>query len=98
MSRPKNYYYGYVKKLLMMYDDLPHDSMQMSIFRDAVNRTVKQVRELPNGDERIEAVVEVLMKKRKTYEGYAMQIHVCEQVVKRWVSSFINQVGKNAGY
>ncbi len=68
--------------------------ISMKAMRDAEAETLK----LPNGELRMKAVRDVLIKKTKTYEGVALEVNYNWRTVQNWVNKYINLVGKKAGY
>lgn len=99
MSRPKYYWYGIVKKMIMNYSQIKNEkSIQTSIFVNAIERALEETKSMENGNLRIEAVNKVLFEKKKTVGGVAMDIHYSERTVVGWTSDFIKLCGKNAGF
>lgn len=99
MSRPKYYWYGIAKKMVTKYPDLNDDkSMQAGIFQKAIKCALDETRELPNGELRIKAIEDIYFRKIKTCEGVALEINYSPSTVHRWMNTFVNTVGKKAGY
>lgn len=98
MSRPKHYYYGNVKKLIMMSNELPENRIQTAFIKMAIKDATEETLKLPNGEDRMKAVNDVLIKKIRTIEGEALELHYSWRTVQNWINSFINMVGRNAGY
>lgn len=85
--------------MVTKYPDLNDDeSMQAGIFYKAITTALKETRELPNGDLRIKAIDDVYFKKIKTCEGVAVEMNYSTSTVHKWLNTFINTVGKKAGY
>lgn len=98
MSRPNEYYYNDIKKWIMGMSDLPVDRVQVAVLKTAFNEARKETEKLPNGELRIRAIDEVLVNKTRTYEGVAQEIHYDWRTVQNWVTSFVNLVGRKAGF
>ncbi len=83
----------------MRFDLLPQDkSLQSKIFRFAIDEAFEETEKYNNGQERIRAINDVLIKKTKTYEGVAQDMHYDQRTIQGWITSFVNLVGKKAGY
>ena len=96
MSRYKNIWYGDVKKLIMKGYYLENTEIATRL-REAMEEVEEQTLHLEDGEKRMKAVEEILIKRTKTYDGVALEFHYHVNVVKHWVSQYINQVGKTAG-
>lgn len=73
-------------------------SMQSGIFLNAIKKSLEETKKLPNGEERLKAIDVVLIKKTKTAEGAALDMHYSWRTVQNWITSFVNLVGRNAGF
>ena len=99
MSRPKNYWNPIVKKMIYQYPNFNNEkSLQAGIFSNAIEVSLDDTKKLPYGELRIKAIDEVYFKKLKTCEGIAMEMNFSTRTVQGWLNSFVNSVGKNAGY
>ena len=99
MSRPRYYWYGNVKKMIMKHDILENDrSLQASILRFAIEEAMDETAKLPHGEERIQAIDDILFKNEKSYESVAREFHYEQRTIQGWITSFVNLVGKKAGY
>lgn len=99
MSKPRHYWYGSVRKMIMCSKEVQNErTLQATIFSHALEDAFEETRKLPNGDLRIKAVEEILIKKTKTYEGVAFELYYDKRTIQSWVNSFVNLVGKKAGY
>ncbi len=99
MGKPKHYWYGIVKRLIM--ESPSHDkeeSLQQYIISMAMEKANKETLKLPNGEERLRAVELVLIKKNKNVYGAALELYCSSRKVERWISSYINLVGRKAGF
>ena len=99
MSRPRNYWYGIVCKMIKSSNQLENEhTLQSSIFKHAIEDAMAETKKLPNGELRIKAVQDILIEQTKTYEGVAMEVHYDWRTVQNWVNSFVKLVGRKAGY
>lgn len=95
---PREYYYGDIKKWIMMGDSLPDDREQVKNLKKALDEAIDETAELPNGELRIRAIELILFKKTRTYEGVAQELHYDWRTVQNWITAFVNLVGKKAGF
>ena len=99
MSKPKHYWYGNVKKLIMSSDQLKKDrTLQATIMLHAIEDATEETLKLPNGQERMRAVDEILIRKTKTIDGVTQELHYEDRTVRGWIQSYVNLVGRKAGY
>jgi len=99
MSHPKHYWYGSIRKMIMSSELIKKErTLQATIFSRALEDAIDETRKLPNGELRLKAVDEILIKKTKTYEGVALDVCYERKTVQNWVTSFVNLVGKKAGF
>lgn len=99
MSRPRHYWYGSIKKMIMLSDTVKGErTLQATIFMHALEDALEETAKLPNGELRLKAVDEILIKKTKTYDGVALEVNYERKTVQNWITSFINLVGKKAGF
>lgn len=97
--RPKHYWYGVVWKMITLYKKLQsEDSKQAKLMVQAINEAKAETLELPDGELRVKAVDDILIDRIKTYDGVALDVHYSSITVQRWINSFVNLVGKKAGY
>lgn len=99
MSKPRHYWYGSVRKMIMSSKEIESErTFQATMFKNALEDAFEETRKLPNGDLRIKAVEDILIKKTKTYDGVALELYYDKRTIQSWVNSFVNLVGKKAGY
>lgn len=99
MSKPRHYWYGNIRRMIMNVPEvLSERTLQATIFQRAYEDAIEETKKLPNGELRIKAVNDVLIKRTKTMEGVALEIHYDYRTVQNWINSFVNLVGKKAGY
>jgi hypothetical protein len=98
-SRYKNYWYGIVKKMVQRYPDLKNEmTMQSAIMSNAIENAIADTKLLPDGERRVKAVEIVYVKGSENIDGAAIKLYASRRTVERWLSSFINLVGKYGGY
>lgn len=97
MSNPKYYWYGIVKKMVYRYPRL-NDSDQDQAYKKAIEEALEQIKAEENGAEKIQAIQLVCFEKRYTLDGAAYKMHYGRNTIQRWITKFINTVGKNAGF
>ncbi len=73
-------------------------SLQSAIYKNAIERSLEETKKLPAADERIKAIEMVLIRKEKTSEGAAIELNYSWRTVQNWITSFVNLVGRNAGF
>ena len=97
MSRPKEYYYGFVKAMLKKRRILPRTRPQTNILESAYQEALKETNSLPNGSARLQAI-HLVIDCGYNYKFAAYEQHYSERKIQEWVTSFVNLVGKKAGY
>lgn len=99
MSKPKYYWNGMVKKMIMRYPRLNDEkTSQAGIFIKSIEKSLEETRKLPNGELRVQAIEDIYFTKIKTLQGVALDFNYSERTVQNWLNSFVNLVGKNAGF
>lgn len=97
MSKPNKYYYSVAKKLIMLSRDLPEDKLIPAMVKLAMKDTNQETLKLPDGELRMRAVDDVLIKQLYTIDGEAYRIGYSERTVQGWISSYVNLFGHNLG-
>lgn len=100
MSRPRFYWYGIARKMVMQYPRYKTGvkSVQEQRFADAIEKVYNETASLPDGKARALAIDEILFKKTSTYEGIGQRLHYDWRTIQNWINKFINSVGKEAGF
>ena len=99
MSRPRYYWHPIVRKMVMRYPKLNcENSIQEKAFKEAIETVKEKTFSLSNGDCRVEAVEDILIKKTKTVYGVSQEMNYSWKTVQNWVNTFIRMVGKEVGY
>lgn len=96
--RPKHYWYGIVKKQISMNKKADKTKLQTLIIETAIQEANKETLKLPNGELRLRAVNDILIAQRHNYEGVAYELNYSEKTIKNWINSYVNLVGRKAGY
>lgn len=97
MSKPREYYYWDIKKWLGDIDRLPNRERVQDL-RRAVEEVNSETLKKNNGQLRMKAVKAILFDKRSTYIGMAQELDYDWRTIQNWVTAYINQVGKKAGF
>lgn len=98
MSKPKHKWYGSVKKQIMDRAWENPNSFQDFLMQKAMYEATQKTLKLPNGEDRMDAVEKILIQQEKNYDGVAMEMYTSRPTIERWITSFVNMVGKEAGY
>lgn len=99
MSRPRFYWYGIVKKMVMRYPGLKAEESEMAVlYTAAIEKAIRETESLDNGECRMQAIELVLFKKTHTIDGAAMEVNYSAPSIIKWINKFINEVGRNVGY
>lgn len=99
MSRPRHYWYGIVKKMVMQYPELKNDgSKQAAEYVEAINKCLEDTRQMDEGENRLKAIDMVYFKKTETKIGAANILHYSDRTITRWLNSFVNAVGRQVGF
>lgn len=99
MSRPKNWWYGLVKRMI---SDIPRireeDTLQARSFTEAYERAVQETLKLEDGDKRIQVIENVLIYKTARIADESKRLYYSKDTIARWISKFVNLCGEKAGY
>lgn len=74
------------------------ETIQASIFSSAIKKALRDTETLPDGSRRVQAVKLYYMQNTHKIDGIAMIVDASPRTVQRWLDSFVNAVGTNAGY
>jgi len=99
MSRPRNFWYPYVVKMIKRYPKkLQADgTMQAAIAEIAIRKALSETLKMRDGEERVRVVEMVYIKQTHTMEAAASQIPVSERTAQRWSQVFIYLCAKHMG-
>ena len=99
MSRPKYYWNGMVQKMIKRYPKLKDEKTpQAGIYIKSIEKALDETSKLPNGELRVQAIETIYFDKTKTVDGIALDLNYSPIQIRRWLNSFVNLVGKNAGF
>lgn len=99
MSKPKNYWYGFVKNNIVgRVGELDINNDMEFKFLSAYAKALEKTAEMPNSDERIKTIQMIFIKKTDTVESLTFKLYWSERTIRGWVSDFINMVGEEAGF
>lgn len=99
MSKPRNWWYGEVKKWVMRYPKLKDEKSDMAKkFVKAIESTLEETKKLEASEYRLKAIDMVFFRNTHTIDGVAEKIHYSPSQIQRWLNKFINEVGRKAGY
>lgn len=99
MSRPKYWWYDYVKKSIMhsVSGKVPA-TLQESISDMAVKKVLARTKGQYRGDERLALIELVYIKRRYNVPGAAVQLHISEGTACNWNKEFIYAVAQEMGF
>lgn len=99
MSRPKYWWYDYVKKSIMhsVGGKVPA-TLQESISDMAVKKVLARTKGQYRGDERLALIELVYIKRRYNVPGAAVQLHISEGTACNWNKEFIYAVAQEMGF
>ena len=101
MSRPKYWWYSYVKKAVIYnIRDIqqPPETMQEAITRLALKKAPDDTKQLRRGEERLKLVDLVLRRQQYNVPGAAMAIYVSESTATKWMKEFMYTVAEYMGF
>lgn len=99
MSRPKYYWYGIVKKMIMRYPQYKESNCkQEKQYAKAIERALEYTGTMELAESRLKAIDLVLFKQTHTAEGAALHLNYERRNIDRWISQFVNRVGKEVGF
>lgn len=99
MSRPKYWWYDYVKKSIMhSVGGKDPATLQESISDMAVKNVLARTKGQYRGEERLKLIELVYIKRRYNVPGAAVQLHVSEGTACNWNKEFIYAVAQEMGF
>lgn len=85
--------------MVKRYPSLNQDnSKQGKIFKESIDKVICNTEDMENGKLRIKVVELVYFKKTHTLTGAALEVNVSMRTAQRWTTTFVNSVGKAAGF
>ena len=99
MSRPKYWWYDYVKKSIMhsVGGKVP-ETLQESISDMAVKKVLARTKGQYRGEERLKLIDLVYIKRRYNVPGAAVQLHISEGTACNWNKEFVYEVAQEMGF
>lgn len=99
MSRPKYWWYDYVKKSIMhSVGGKAPATLQESISDMAVKKVLARTKGQYRGDERLALIDLVYIKRRYNVPGAAVQLHISEGTASNWNKEFVYEVAQEMGF
>lgn len=100
MSRPKYWWYDYVKKSIMhsVGTGTAPETLQESISDMAVKKVLARTKGQYRGDERLKMIDLVYKKRQHSVPGAAVQLHISEGTARDWNREFVYAVAKEMGF
>lgn len=101
MSKPRFFWYHVVKQVAKwsLRGMLPDDCWLLIFINSCVKTAYERTRKRKDGKLRCQAVDQLLTKGGyKSVGGVAMQLHVAERVVVRYISDFVYDVAEEMGF
>lgn len=99
MSRPKYWWYDYVKKSIMhSVGGKAPATLQESISDMAVKKVLARTKGQYRGEERLKMIDLVYKKRQHSVPGAAVQLHISEGTARDWNREFVYAVAKEMGF
>lgn len=100
MSRPKYWWYDYVKKSIMhsVGTGTAPETLQESISDMAVKKVLARTKGQYRGEERLKMIDLVYKKRQHSVPGAAVQLHISEGTARDWNREFVYAVAKEMGF
>lgn len=100
MSRPKYWWYDYVKKSIMhsVGTGTAPETLQEYISDMAVEKVLARTKGQYRGDERLKMIDLVYKKRQHSVPGAAVQLHISEGTARDWNREFVYAVAKEMGF
>lgn len=98
MSRPKYYWYGIANKMVNRYLKLNKSKPMENKFKQAISRQILVTLDTNEGPDKMKAIEAVCFEHRLNIASAAEEMHYSERTIQRWISEFINDVGKRVGF
>jgi len=99
LSRPKYWWYDYVKKSIMhSVGGKTPATLQESISDMAVKKVLARTKGQYRGEERLKLIDLVYIKRRYNVPGAAVQLHISEGTACNWNKEFVYSVAEEMGF
>lgn len=100
MSRPKYWWYDYVKKSIMhsVGAGTAPETLQESISIKAVRRVLERTKNQYRGDERLKMIDLIYRKRQHNVPSAAVQLNISEATACNWNREFVYAVAREMGF
>lgn len=99
MGRYKNPWYGFVLQVVKRYPGIKsEETIQAQIFIHAIEKALREQKELKHGEERLKAFKMIYFDKSHNIDGAAQRLYFSRKTVENWCRSFIKMVMKYSGF
>lgn len=99
MSRPRYWWYDYVKKAIQKNIDSTAPLNYMDwISVNAVSAAIEETKHKCRGDERLKMIDLVYRKRQCNVPGAAVHLYISEGTARDWNQEFVYSVAKKMGF
>ena len=99
MSRPRYWWYDYVKKSIMhSIGGTAPQTYQEYVTSRAVNKIMAETKKRYRGDERLKMIDLVYRKRQYNVPGAAVRLHISEGTARDWNQEFVYAVAEEMGF
>lgn len=99
MARYTTYWRWVPVRMIQEYSRVKKDrSKQAKIFTEAIEQSLNDTEQMPDGRLRVRAVNLVYIKKTHTIDGAAQKLYVSRSTLKRYLYDFVELVAKYSGF
>ena len=100
MSRPRYWWYDYVKKAVIhsINSTEAPQSIQEATAKFAVKKALAEMEKLHSGTERLQLVDIVYRQRKQNVPGAAMSLFISEGTARDWNQQFIYRVAEYMGF
>lgn len=100
MSKPRYWWYYNIKQIASrsLMGQIASESMAGCFINSCVKSAYERTRKRKDGKRRCQAVDMLLKQSCYSIGGVAMQLHVAERVVVRYISEFVYDVAEEMGF
>lgn len=96
---PRHWWYTDVKRAVMHLPKYREkNEPEYMRYKEAISNALKDVEQMANAAERLQAIDDILFKQTKTIDGVAMDMNYSRRIIQYWINDFINLVGSYKGY
>lgn len=98
MSRYSNWYQTNILKAVQQYPNFDLETNEGVTWNLAIEKALKDMKALPEGDKRLEFFDMVYFKKTHRVYGAAYKLGVGERKAQQWSQSFFKAIAKYKGF